>query len=108
MKRYNVQIMDDALDDMSEISDYIKYKLKEPKIANEHIEAFLNEIDKLKNNADIYELLDKSIVGEENIRKINVKNYIIFYNIDESNFLVQVIAVFWGMSNWQTKIKKRI
>lgn len=108
MKTYNVQIIDEALNDMSEISNYIRYNLKEPKIADEHIDAFLNEIDNLKNTADIYELLDKDIVGEDNIRKINVKNYMIFYNTDESNLLVQVIAVFYGMSNWQIKINKRI
>ena len=54
--------------------------------------------------SDIYELLDE----KDNIRKINVKNYMIFYTIDENKCLVQVIAVFYGMSNWQTKIKRRI
>ena len=48
------------------------------------------------------------MVGKDNIRKINVKNYMIFYSTDEINCLVQVIAVFYGMSNWQTKIKKII
>lgn len=94
MKTYNVQIMDEALADMFEISNYIRYKLKEPKIADEHINAFLNRIDDLKNTADLYELIDKEIVSEDNIRKINVKNYMIFYNTDENNLLVQVIAVF--------------
>ena len=104
MKTYNMKIMDDALEDMITIRDYIKYTLKEPKIADEHIDAFLNGIDTLKDTANIYELLDE----KDNIRKINVKNYMIFYTTDESNCLVQVIAVFYGMSNWQTKIKKRI
>ena len=108
MRTYNVKIMDDALEDMIAIKDYIKYTLKEPQIADEHIDAFLNGIDTLKDTADIYELLDENIVGQNNIRKINVKNYMIFYATDESNCLVQVIAVFYGMSNWQTKIKKRI
>lgn len=96
--------MDEALEDMITIKDYIKYTLKEPKIADEHIDAFLNEIDALKDTANIYELLDE----KDNIRKINVKNYMIFYTTDESSNLVQVIAVFYGMSNWRTKIKKRI
>lgn len=104
MRTYNVKIMDDALEDMITIRDYIKYNLKEPKIADEHIDAFLNGIDTLKDTADIYELLDE----KDNIRKINVKNYMIFYTIDENKCLVQVIAVFYGMSNWQTKIKRRI
>ena len=108
MRTYNVKIMDDALEDMIEIKNYIKYTLKEPIIADEHIDAFFNGLDDLKDTADIYELLDENIVGKDNIRKINVKNYMIFYNTDESNSLVQVIAVFYGMSNWQTKIKKRI
>lgn len=108
MNTYNVKIMDEALEDMSAIRDYIKYTLKEPKIAEEHIDAFIEGIDTLEDTADIYKLLDENIVGKEKIRKINVKNYLIFYTTDESNYLVQVIAVFYGMSNWQTKIKKRI
>ena len=99
--------MDDALEDMFTIRNYIKYTLKEPKIADEHIDAFLDGIDTLKDTANIYELLDESIVGKHNIRKINVKKYMIFYTTDDNNCLVQVIAVFYGMSNWQTKIKKR-
>ena len=108
MRTYNVQIMDDALEDMIAIKHYIKYTLKEPKIAEEHIDAFINGIDDLKNTANIYKLLDEDIVGEDNIRGINVKNYIIFYTTDESNCLVQVIAVLYGMSNWQNTIKKRV
>lgn len=59
MKTYNVKIIDDALEDMIAIRDYIKYTLKEPKIADEHIDAFLNRIDALKDTANIYELQDK-------------------------------------------------
>ena len=108
MKTYNVKIMDDALDDMFAIKYYINNTLKEPKIADEHIDAFLNGIDSLTYSANAYELLDENMVGKDNIRKINVKNYMIFYSTDEINCIVQVIAVFYGMSNWQTKIKKRI
>ena len=107
MRTYNVKIMDDALDDMLTIRDYIKYTLKEPRIADEHINAFLEGIDNLKDTANIYELLDESIIGKDKIRKINVKNYMIFYVVDEDNCIVQVIAAFYSMSNWQTKIKKR-
>lgn len=108
MKTYNVQIMDEALEDMLSIKHYIKYTLKEPKTSDEHIDAFLNGIDNLKDTASIYEPIDKEIVGKDNIRKINVKNYMIFYTTDEINCLVQIIAIFYGMSNWKAKLKKRI
>ncbi len=61
MNKYNVKILDEAKDDMKEIIIYIKTKLKEPEIAEQHRKAFKEEILKLKDTADIYNVIDNEI-----------------------------------------------
>lgn len=107
MNRYNVKILEEAKDDIKEIIIYIKTKLKEPEIAKQHKEAFRKEISKLKDNADIYNVIDNEITGKSDIRKINVKNFMIFYRIIKEVKEVQIIAVYYAGSNWQKNIKYR-
>ena len=107
MNKYNVKILDEAKDDIKEIIIYIKTKLKEPEIAKQHSKAFKEEISKLKDNADIYNIIDNEITGKSDIRKINVKNFMIFYRIIEEIKEVQIIAVYYSGSNWQKNIKYR-
>ena len=107
MNKYNVKILDEAKDDIKEIIIYIKKKLKEPEIAKQHSKAFKEEISKLKDTADIYNVIDNEITGKSDIRKINVKNFMIFYRIIEKIKEVQIIAVYYSGSNWQKNIKYR-
>lgn len=107
MNKYNVKILDEAKEDMMKIIRYIKTKLKEPQIAEQHRKAFKEEISKLKNTADIYSVIDNETTGKSEIRKINVKNYMIFYRIIEQEKEVQIIAVYYSGSNWQRNVKYR-
>ena len=107
MNKYNVIILDEAKEDIKEIIRYIKVKLKEPKIAKQHIKAFKEEISKLNYTADIYNVIDNEITGKRDIRKINVKIFMIFYGIIEKTKDVQIIAVYYSGSNWQNNIKYR-
>lgn len=107
MNKYNVKILNEAKEDIKEIIIYIQTKLKEPEIAKQHSKAFKEEISKLKDTADIYNVIDNKITGKSDIRKINVKNFMIFYKIIEEIKEVQIIAVYYAGSNWQKNIKYR-
>ena len=105
MNKYNVKILDEAKNDVKEIIIYIKTKLKEPEIAKQYGKSFKEEISKLKDTADIYNVIDNEITGKSDIRKINVKNFMIFYRIIEEIKEVQIIAVYYSGSNWQKNLK---
>lgn len=105
MSKYSVKIFDEAKDDIKRIIKYIKVRLKEPKIAKQHSEVFKKEILKLKDMADIYSTIDNEISGKTNIRKVNVKNFMIFYRIIDEIKEVQIIAVYYSGSSWQKNIK---
>lgn len=107
MNKYNVKILDDAKEDMKKIIIYIKTKLKEPEIARQHRKDFKEKIAKLEETANIYNIIDSEVTGKNDIRKINVKNFTIFYRVIEEIKEVQIIAVYYSGSNWQKNIKGR-
>lgn len=107
MNKYNVKILDEAKEDIKKIIIYIKKKLKEPEIAKQHSKAFKEEISKLKDTADIYNVIDNEIIEKNDIRKIMVKNFMVFYKIIEDIKEVQIIAVYYSGSNWQKRVKYR-
>lgn len=92
---------------MKKIIIYIKTELKRPEIARQHRKAFREEISKIKDIANIYNIIDSEITGKSDIRKINIKNFMIFYRIIEDIKEVQVIAVYYSGSNWQKNVKYR-
>lgn len=105
MKAYKVQITEDAKQDITEIIIYIKAKLKEPQIAMQYKKIFKAAIMKLKDSADIYNVIDEKLIGIKDIRKVNVKNFLIFYRINKNEDIVEVFAVFYAKSNWQNNLK---
>lgn len=107
MKTYRVQITEDAKEDIKEIVSYIKGELKEPQIAMQHKKAFKDAIMKLKDSANIYNVIDEELIEISDIRKVNVKNFMIFYRINKNEDIVQVFAVFYSKSNWQSNLKLR-
>lgn len=86
------------MEDLKEIKQYIKYSLQEPETAKKMIGKIKKEIDKLKESPKIYSTLSDEFIKELKIRKIIVKNYIIFYRIQ--NDTVQIIRIIYDRRNW--------
>ena len=45
-------------------------------------------------------VLNEDLTGHKNIRKINVRNYIIFYVIDEENSKARVLRIGHAFMDW--------
>lgn len=50
-------------------------------------------------------ILDEKLSGHINIRKINVRNYIVFYIIDEENLKVLVLRIGHAFMDWEKYLK---
>lgn len=98
MKKYNIKYSKDAKQDLIDIKRYIKYKLKEPNIADKLTNKISDEINKLSYTSQIYPIIDKDILKNLKIRKIIVDNYIIFYRVKENS--VEIIRIMHGRRNW--------
>jgi len=105
MKKYNVKISETAEQDLENIISYLRYDLAGDIIADKYKILFKQELKKLENIAGSMPVLDKKLTGFENIRKINVRNYIIFYNVDEINDEVFVVRIGHAFMDWEKYLK---
>lgn len=50
-------------------------------------------------------ILDENLTGHKNIRKINVRNYIVFYIVDEENFEALILRIGHAFMDWEKYLK---
>lgn len=98
MSKYKIEYSKDSKQDLIGIKQYIKYNLQEPKIAENLINKIREEINKLKDNPEIYSIIDEDIIKKLEIRKIIVDNYIVFYRI--KNEVIEIVRIMYGRRNW--------
>ncbi len=105
MKKYIIEISETAKQDLENIISYLKYDLCEDIIADKYKILFKQELKKLEDVAGSMPILDEELTGHKNIRKINVRNYIIFYIIDEENNKVFVVRIGHVFMDWERYLK---
>ena len=98
MKKYNIEYSKESKEDLIEIKQYIKYNLQEPEIANKLISKIRKSIRTLKDNPEIYAIIDDDIIRKLEIRKLIVDNYIIFYRM--KNDSIGIVRIMYGSRNW--------
>ena len=50
-------------------------------------------------------ILDEKLTGYNKIRKVNVRNYIIFYTVDEEKDKVLVVRIGHAFMDWEKYLK---
>ena len=98
MKKYNIEYSKESKEDLIGIKQYIKYNLQEPETANKLISKIRKSIKTLKENPEIYAIIDDDIIRKLEIRKLIVDNYIIFYRI--KNDSIEIVRIMYGSRNW--------
>lgn len=98
MYKYNIEYSKESKQDLIEIKKYIKDNLQEPETAQKLINKIRNEINSLKNNPEIYAIIDEDIIRKLEIRKLIIDNYIVFYRIKNNN--IQIVRIMYGRRNW--------
>lgn len=105
MKKYIIEISETAKLDLKNIIEYLRYDLEGDIIADKYKILFKQEIKKLENIAGSMPILDENLTGHKNIRKINVRNYIIFYIVDEENYKASVVRIGHAFMDWEKYLK---
>ena len=102
MKKYIVEVSETAEQDLENIISYLKYDLAGGDIiADKYKILFKQELRKLEDVAGSMPIIDEKLIGHRNIRKVNVKNYVIFYIIDEENNNVFVVRIGHVFMDWE-------
>ncbi len=98
MTKYNIEYSKESKGDLIRIKQYIKYNLQEPETVNKLISKIRKSIKTLKDNPEIYAIIDDEIIRKLEIRKLIVDNYILFYRIKEDS--IEIIRIMYGRRNW--------
>lgn len=105
MKKYIIETSETAEQDLENIISYLRYDLAGDIIADKYKILFKQELKKLEDIAGSMPILDEELTGHKNIRKINVRNYIIFYIIDEESNKVSVVRIGHVFMDWEKYLK---
>jgi len=105
MKRYIVKVSEIAEKDLEDIISYLRYNLANDIVADKYKILFKQELKYLENIAGSMPILNESLTGHKNVRKINVRNYIIFYIVDEDNSKALVLRTGHTFIYWEKFLK---
>ena len=105
MKKYKIEISETAEKDFENIISYLKYDLAGDIIADKYKILFKQALKKLEDIAGSMLILEEGLTGQKNIRKINVRNYVIFYTINEESNEVLVVRIGHAFMDWEKYLK---
>lgn len=89
-EKYRIELSVKAKDDIKNIVLYIKNVLNEPSIASRYAKTIKKEIQTLEYFPQKFAIIDDDTIKDLKIRKINIKNYIAFYRVNEDKKIVSV------------------
>ncbi len=93
MKEYEIKITPYAYNQMAEIRDYIALELMNPNAALNFIEDIRSATMGLKQMPLRIKTIDEEPWKTRGIRKISVKNFFVYFWVDEVKCIVHIIAV---------------
>ena len=105
MNKYIVEISETAEQDLENIIAYLRYDLAGDIVADKYKILFKQELKNLENIAGSMPILDENLTGHKNIRKVNVRNYIIFYVVDNTNSKALVVRIGHAFMDWEKYLK---
>lgn len=103
-EKYKVELSIKAKDDIKSIVLYIKNVLKEPSIASRYAKTIRNEIQTLEYYPQKFAIIDDDTIKDLKIRKLNIKNHIAFYRVNENKKIVNIDRVLYSSSDWINKL----
>ena len=103
-EKYEVKLSIKAKNDLKGIIIYIKNELNEPDIASKYTRIIKKEIKNLEYLPKKFAIIDDDSIKDLNIRKLNVKNYIAFYRVNEDKKIVNIERILYDASDWINKL----
>lgn len=94
--RYEVKLTPQAFGQIEETVQYISKILLEPEIARKWADTLQCEIKNLDSMPSRYPLTEEEPWHTRGIRKMPVKNFLVYYLVDDEKKAVWVTAVIYG------------
>ena len=94
--QYKVKLTAQAIGQIEETVQYISKILLEPETARKWADTLQYEIGKLDSMPSRYPLTEEEPWRMKGIHKMPVKNFLVYYLIDEDKKTVWIVAVIYG------------
>lgn len=104
---YYVKITTQAKEQLQEIRDYIAHELLAPEAAKNMLKLLGAEMASLANMPKRVKLVDEEPWRSEGVRVKAVKNYLVYFWINEPEMIVQVFAIIYAKRD-QIKILSQL
>ena len=95
-EKYTVKITQQAQEQIREIVSYIRFTLQAPETAMKMLDTLQEEIASLDQFPNRVPLTDEEPWHSQGIHKFPVKNYLIYFWVDEETKKVQIIGAVYG------------
>lgn len=95
-ERYTVRITQPAQQQLREIADYIRFTLQSPNTAITMLDTLAEEILSLDQFPNRVPLTEEEPWHSQGIHKLPVKNFLVYFWVDEETKQVHVIGVIYG------------
>lgn len=93
---YKVKLTTQAFEQLSDAKQYITDTLLEPEIALNWLNHMQSEMSKLSTMPARFPLTDEEPWRSRGIHKMTVKNYLVYYYIDEEKSAVWITGVIYA------------
>lgn len=97
--KYSVKVTAQAKDQLERIVDYISCELKAVQAASSLINSIETAVQSLTVFPERHPLVSEEPWCSKGIRKINVRNFIVYYWVSLEKKIVSIIAVIYGGRN---------
>ncbi|WP_026669340.1 type II toxin-antitoxin system RelE/ParE family toxin [Butyrivibrio sp. AE3006] len=108
MNVFEVRLTTQAEEQLRNIARYIAIVLNNPDAAESFIDLVDEKINSLSVNPEKYFFVDEEPWRTEEVRKVNVGNYLVYFWIDIENAAVQVTGIVHSSCNQEDFLKQMI
>lgn len=98
---YRIQFLETALDDLKEIVTYISHTLQNPVAAENFTKDLLSQIDTLSEFPYLCPSYRPIKPLKQEYRRLHVKNYFVFYWVNEQQKEITIARVIYSRRNIQ-------
>lgn len=106
MDKYKIRLTKQAKENLTLVREYIATELKEPGIAKKMLELLKSEMYSLETMPHRIKCVDEKPWQDLGFRKLKVKNYYIYFWIDDSKKEIQIIAVIYVKRDQMKQLEK--
>ncbi|MFI3228299.1 MAG: type II toxin-antitoxin system RelE/ParE family toxin [Clostridia bacterium] len=97
---YSIIITENAERDILETAKYISFELQNPYAANSLLDLIDENVNSLSEMPTRHQLVNDDFLSKQGFRSIQIKNYTLFYRVNENEKTVVVQRFLYSKRNW--------